>query len=408
MLAADFAWAFALQLPLWAVTCWLVREPYMDEYFHHRQAVEIAAHPVDPYWDDKITTPPGLYYVSLLLSLGQSNLYALRLTSLAFNSASFALLCVLAPNRDRALAFRIMSFPPTVFFSQLYYTDAGGLFFVLLGLYFSQKATRDVPLALLALTVAVWFRQTNLVWMVCVGGMQFLLDWELQGKWYASPRFWKASALAYSGYVAIPLVYLLHVRRQSSSLVFGDQSNHQLSLHLAQLCYLSVVLCSSQWRLVFARPKPTLLLLGTTIAALLFVHYFTLTHPFLLADNRHFSFYLWSKFLRRTWYAKYLPVPAYGLALNNAITAMYVRYGGYQALAFGAACVLAVVPLPLFEFRYFIVPYVLFSLLTGARADHNGVVVTTMLHIQVVCTVQYVFWFWTFAYADGSVGRFMW
>ncbi len=46
---------------------------------------------------------------------------------------------------------------------------------------------------------------------------------------------------------------------------------------------------------------------------LMAVHSNTIVHPFLLADNRHYVFYVFRWFLLRYWYAKYLAVPAYFL-----------------------------------------------------------------------------------------------
>ncbi|KAI7538973.1 hypothetical protein KC331_g10023, partial [Hortaea werneckii] len=44
-----------------------VTEPYLDEVFHVRQAQLYCAGNFHD-WDPKITTPPGLYIVSYLLS----------------------------------------------------------------------------------------------------------------------------------------------------------------------------------------------------------------------------------------------------------------------------------------------------------------------------------------------------
>lgn len=41
------------------------------------------------------------------------------------------------------------------------------------------------------------------------------------------------------------------------------------------------------------------------------VGYCSIAHPYLLADNRHYPFYLWRKIIKAHWSMKYLMVPLY-------------------------------------------------------------------------------------------------
>lgn len=50
---------------------------------------------------------------------------------------------------------------------------------------------------------------------------------------------------------------------------------------------------------------------ATTVLMLLVVHFNTIVHPFTLADNRHYVFYVFQWFLLRHPLAKYLAVPVY-------------------------------------------------------------------------------------------------
>jgi alpha-1,2-glucosyltransferase len=93
---------------------------YMDEVFHIPQATRYCNW--DWTWDNKITTPPGLYLVSLLSC---SNL---RLVNLLFGWATLYLLKKLRPSEYLAIA----TFPILYFYNYLYYTEAPGTFFVLL------------------------------------------------------------------------------------------------------------------------------------------------------------------------------------------------------------------------------------------------------------------------------------
>jgi alpha-1,2-glucosyltransferase len=46
------------------------------------------------------------------------------------------------------------------------------------------------------------------------------------------------------------------------------------------------------------------------------VLFLSIEHPFLLADNRHYTFYVWRKIYRRHWTAPYLSTPLYVFAFS--------------------------------------------------------------------------------------------
>ncbi|GAB7348223.1 hypothetical protein MBLNU459_g6220t1 [Dothideomycetes sp. NU459] len=123
----------------------------------------------------------------------------------------------------------------------------------------------------------------------------------------------------------------------NGGVVLGDKSNHVATIHLAQLLYLwpyitffslpltypyfvqgllaifAAVYTGVEPLLVFSRGRLLprgLVLLATASLALLIVHFNTIVHPFTLADNRHYTFYVFRLLLRRQEF-KYLAVPAY-------------------------------------------------------------------------------------------------
>jgi alpha-1,2-glucosyltransferase len=94
------------------------------------------------------------------------------------------------------------------------------------------------------------------------------------------------------------------------------------------------------------------------------VRHYTIEHPFLLADNRHYPFYVWRKIYKRHWTIRYALTPVYVLAFS-VIKHALARDGQlrlFQSLAFGLVTSLTLIPSPLIEPRYFIVPYVLLRL----------------------------------------------
>lgn len=78
-------------------------------------------------------------------------------------------------------------------------------------------------------------------------------------------------------------------------------------------------------------------------------------------------------------------------------------------LVFGVCTAVALVPSPLLEFRYFIVPFILLLLNSDestltTRWSLVIVLGNVIMHVVVVS----VFLFRPFVWADGSVARFMW
>lgn len=101
----------------------------------------------------------------------------------------------------------------------------------------------------------------------------------------------------------------------NGSIVLGDHEHHKLSPHWAQPWYGIALASFFAWPsllLPFTREKYRRQILEwkpliiTSVCALAAIHYGTVTHPFILADNRHYAFYVWRKIIHRTEWAPYL------------------------------------------------------------------------------------------------------
>ncbi|KAM0350110.1 hypothetical protein ACHAPU_003273 [Fusarium lateritium] len=185
-----------------------VPEPYLDEVFHIPQAQKYCQGRFQE-WDDKITTPPGLYLLSLLIpgvvrqdgSLGG---YLCHVKDLrAANVVSLAILAYVALQCRREIearlyevhsstrlritsqyalhtAFNIALFPLLFFFSGLYYTDVASTAAVLVAyLNHLKRVGRDQSSVLSDVTTiclgvfTLIFRQTNVFWVaVYMGGLE--------------------------------------------------------------------------------------------------------------------------------------------------------------------------------------------------------------------------------------------
>ena len=194
----------------------LVPEAYLDEVFHIPQAQTYCDGRWSD-WDDKITTPPGLYVVSVALkilwtggeeaataaglsgagdgcsvwALRAANTVAIMLVAVVASSCRAALEAAQGQHTDKAnrlislyafhSAINVALFPVLFFFSALYYTDVYATLAVLLAyrnhLYrvscsAAAPVWTDAATVLLGLA-ALAFRQTNIFWVVVyMGGLE--------------------------------------------------------------------------------------------------------------------------------------------------------------------------------------------------------------------------------------------
>jgi alpha-1,2-glucosyltransferase len=175
-----------------------VPNPYLDEVFHIPQA-QAFWQGKWTQWDPKITTPPGLYLFSYVISTVRSWFsedFILSTGELRFTNAIVLYLLLVAlyvwtavNKRDvhhEAVfqrEFNIIAFPLVFFFSGMYYTDLFSTFTVILTYTFWSLASRangtvKVIYQLLHLLfglVALVSRQTNIFWVaVYLGGLQLV------------------------------------------------------------------------------------------------------------------------------------------------------------------------------------------------------------------------------------------
>ncbi|KAA0032646.1 dol-P-Glc:Glc(2)Man(9)GlcNAc(2)-PP-Dol alpha-1,2-glucosyltransferase isoform X1 [Cucumis melo var. makuwa] len=167
----------------------IVPDSYMDEIFHVPQAQKYCNGNFRS-WDPMITTPPGLYYLSLahVASLYPGIVFtrvapsfspACSIQILRSINGILAVLCSvlvyeiishLRPNLDdkRAMIYAVILalYPLHWFFTFLYYTDVASLTAVL-AMYLACLK-KNYWLSALFGIFAVFIRQTNVIWMLFV------------------------------------------------------------------------------------------------------------------------------------------------------------------------------------------------------------------------------------------------
>ncbi|XVF08088.1 hypothetical protein REPUB_Repub06bG0195800 [Reevesia pubescens] len=487
----------------------VVPDPYMDEIFHIPQAQQYCNGNFRS-WDPMITTPPGLYYLSLVhVSALFPGTYFSQLPSsfpevcstavLRSVNGVLAVLCSilvyeiiahLRPTLDdrKATLFAavLALYPLHWFFTFLYYTDVASLTAVL-AMYLACLKRKYLFSALLG-AMAVVIRQTNIIWMVfvaCSGIIDTTLAHQRDsikvGNLKASNKgtslstlntsvnpssnlrkrksrgnaeankhsfYWTNTSstsrtsgllheiqaivltswhvkwellVSFSPFVFVLLAFVAFLF-WNGSVVLGAKEAHAVSPHFAQIMYFSLVSA------LFAAPlhftightldlfqsfwKNKLLgfFLGFSalIASLLSVHFFSIAHPYLLADNRHYTFYLWRKIIKRHWSMQYLLVPFYVYSWFSIFRLLDKTQRRIWVLAYFLATSAVLIPAPLIEFRYYTIPFYFFMLHTSINDTRSWLLMGVLYTFLNAFTMK-MFLFLPFHWDhEPGVQRFIW
>lgn len=285
----------------------------------------------------------------------------------------------------------------------------------------------------------------------------------------------------------------------NGGVVLGDRSNHVATLHLPQMLYIWPYITFFSWPLlypylllpalsIFAKlphlntlegllifkrrsmlPKLSLVL-AMIVMACLVVRLNTIVHPFTLADNRHYPFYVF-RLLLRPWWMRHAVTPIYLLcgwasiqALGGGpvkapsnqkpITTRRIEMANHSAVkAIGSSArrlplpdsthsattsfvlvwvvtsALQLITAPLVEPRYFILPWIFWRLHLPVQTSQDEdsqirdrrlaslwervdpkLALETAWLLAINAATGYIFLEWGFAWPQepGKVQRFMW
>eukprot|EP00644_Phytophthora_capsici_P005875 jgi/Phyca11/13101/fgenesh1_pg.PHYCAscaffold_2_\ len=434
----------------------------MDEIFHIPQAQKYCQGHFHE-WDPKITTFPGLYLIStvyakavLTLNVGEfCSVAVLRSINVLF-AVGNVVLCVLlrrhiTPQDPNALlhAVRVAVFPPLFFFTFLFYTDAGATFFVLLMALLAERVDLlQYPPARGSFMLSAL---TNIVWVVFVAGTVVVRCVELahakfiygslKGELSAGASSTTHSSLrVFLNFVSVVVTNLPSIvlivwpfvlivgcfigfLLTNGGIVVGDKSNHEVTFHGAQVLYFIAVAASgfglslimpSQLKRFFGsvrrdvsslRGAVFLFFIGAVTVGV--IYRFSPVHKFMLADNRHYTFYVWRKFFLKHKLAKFLLTPVYLLGGWRCWDDLGRRRSPLWKLVYALAVCLVLIPSPLVEPRYYCVPFLMLHLNTGSQpAFHQWGVI--FVYIAVNILTLYTFLYRPYTWVDGSTARFMW
>nr|CAD7596520.1 unnamed protein product [Timema genevievae] len=340
-------------------------------------------------------------------------------------------------------AFNLATFPLIYFFTFLYYTDTVSTSLVLLMYLFHLYGHNFLSAA--SGFIAVTVRQTNIIWVGFI--LLKIVENVLKDKAIAYKRKVTPQTLRSSKYFQILILtiqqswksgfssfsaLIIDILHESSlfiivclsfvtfviwngSIVVGDKNAHQAVLNFPQLFYFSLfTLCFCFPYFITFTPtffhwcvanKKSLAIIS--LICVLIVGFNTHVHPYLLADNRHYTFYIWKRVFERHFLFKYMLIPFYVFGL----------FAGFQILkntsvtycAFYIFCfMLCLVPQKLLEFRYFILPY-LFLRLQIPQSSWWPLIIEFFIYTAVNALTIYLFLSRTFIWADSpELQRFLW
>jgi alpha-1,2-glucosyltransferase len=236
--------------------------------------------------------------------------------------------------------------------------------------------------------LAIFVRQNNLIWILYLIIYRVLSDHKKQilvpkslpshfitiikilltNKWQIlrQCRFQIAVVVLFLGFIRV---------YNNGQLVFGDHSHHQLTFHPNQLLYLSLFcllnipitigeyansLYTFFQRIYISRHSLASYLFVLSISIVL-VDKYTLIHPFITDDNRHYTFYIYRYIIKHN-------IFKYGLCLVYAFAFHFIfkqtvnselklmKFILWLGASFGYLCFSELV-----EFRYYAIPFLMFS-----------------------------------------------
>lgn len=253
-------------------------------------------------------------------------------------------------------------------------------------------------------------------------------------------------------YLGVALLFALFVYTNGGSIALGDKDNHQFSLNPAQLFHFALHVVLFTGPAVFAkfhlsdyfryctRSHPIVAALSVVLIGLLVHHTTGPAHPFTLADNRHYTFTIWRRWIEPSRkslpFAVLIAAPVYhtgfwllwpregsvveaGTATDTADTTATTTITAttpipstlYTRIAYFAAVVGTLVPSPLLEPRYYMIPFIIWRTRHYKRVE--GIMLPlfeTAWYMIINELVVYVFLNKPFAWASepGVLQRLMW
>ncbi|CAN4116967.1 unnamed protein product [Withania somnifera] len=397
----------------------IVPQPYMDEIFHIPQAQQYCKGNFRS-WDPMITTPPGLYIVSLAYVASLfPGLFAVKV-DVSFSDACspsilrstngvlavfcsilvYDILTHLRPSlSDRKVALRtvvLALYPLHWFFTFLYYTDIASLTAVLASYLMSLK--KKYFFSSLVGALAVLIRQTNIIWILfiaCTGVLDYILNQqEDSADLTDSSQSQGKDAFPVSSQGVGTHSNLRKRRIHNQAATFSSPFHQTVASPVPSSDFShevrenSSILWQFKWELI-ASFLPYLIIMTTFIT---FVYW---NGSIVLVIKYH-------------WSMKYLLVPLYVYSWISIFNTLAKSQRKTWVLVYFLATAVTLIPAPLIEFRYYTIPF-FFLILHSHVDDVRSWLLMGILYVAINNFTMYVLLFRPFSWVhETGVQRFIW
>jgi len=226
--------------------------------------------------------------------------------------------------------------------------------------------------------------------------------------------FTNRSYLSVGWYVLDTMGFVIFVI-YNRGVAVGDKDAHKVTINLVQMGYYTLMFAAFAspflvCRLVrsvkkFTRNYKQIYLILTVVFAIV-VYFNTVVHPYILADNRHVTFYLWNRVFGRYEIARYLLIPLYVWVWLFIWDNVDVSVN-YRCILI-ICCLVNFTPQLLLEFRYFIFPYIL---MRSTIEKPKTLEIFLELFLILVINITVINFYINFPFTwEGTPGyqRFMW
>ncbi|VDN50872.1 unnamed protein product, partial [Dracunculus medinensis] len=367
-----------------------VSMPYMDEIFHVDQTRRYCI--ANYSWNGKITTPPALYLLSVPFFCGNERYINSFLICFAFVG-----LCnyrrLFTSSQVFLTSILSLCLPVLFHSSILYYTDLLSLTTLLWAL--SSKSSLK---AAIFFTLALLTRQTNIIWAGMYVLIYFIKNVDDKNLIGSIIKIF----LDLWSFILLFIAFMSFVIMNDGKIVLGDHEAHRIVPHFMQLYYFSLFVLI---RKILFMPIRTFVLCGVITVC---IYCFTMDHPYLLADNRHYTFYIWRRFFLYHPSFKYLLMPIYLISLY-IMKEFTVHLSPSNILLFLLSTASVLVPAHLLEPRYFIASFILWRM--ALLENRRWVLIIEFLYLLIINSLTlYLFFEKPFEWLNepGIKQRFMW
>lgn len=192
---------------------------------------------------------------------------------------------------------------------------------------------------------------------------------ELRSKGIRIKNFSLEEWIDISGYLVTLFTFALFVYL-NGDIVVGDKTAHVPAVHIPQIFYFSLFTFVFMWPFflpklfeflqVALKWKFTIALLLAVFSVVVYCN--TMVHPYLLADNRHYTFYVWHRMYGKYFFARYAMIFCYIFCMYCIWSIVYSHQDVSLALVYVPCTLLVLVLQKMIEVRYFLIPYVLLRL----------------------------------------------